>query len=167
MADAHAFERRAQEVASALRERAARGEDLDQLQKECYETLGFSGMPPSTDVGNRRRTGISPEASEAVFALRPGEVSRVQQETYSFLVYKVEAKRKVPCEQVRDEIVAEVAKVKLRNALDSITANVRIELNEPYFGTASAQQQTRDRNVCSASMEITNTLTKEESHEKP
>jgi parvulin-like peptidyl-prolyl isomerase len=138
-ADARAFQRRAQEVAAALRERAARGEDLDQLQKDCYESLGFSGTPPSTDAGYRRRTAFSPEVSAAVFSLQPGEVSQAEQETYSFVIYKVEAKRKLPCEQVRDEIAAEVAKAKLEKAIDSITANVRVELNGAYFETASTQ----------------------------
>lgn len=138
-ADARAFEIRAGEVASALRERAARGEDLDRLQKDCFETLGFSGMPPSTDVGNRRRTGLASEVSGEIFALQPGEVSRVQAEAYSFVIYKVEAKRKLPREQVRDEILTEVAKARLKKALDSVTANVRVELNETYFGAASAQ----------------------------
>jgi len=138
-ADAHAFERRAWEVASALRQSAARGEDLDQLQKECFETLGFSGMPPSTDVGNRRRSGMSTEVSDAVFALEPGEVSKVEPEAYSFVIYKVEAKRKLPREEVREEIAAEVAKAKLQKALHSITAHVRAELNETYFGAAAAQ----------------------------
>jgi parvulin-like peptidyl-prolyl isomerase len=138
-ADAQTFQRHAQEVATALRERAARGEDLDRLQKECYETLGFSGMPPSTDVGNRRQTSLPPEASEAVFSLQPGEASQVREEAYSFVIYKVEAKRKLPREQVREEIVAEVAKAKLRKALDSITANVSAEWNEKYLVPDSAR----------------------------
>jgi PPIC-type PPIASE domain len=138
-ADAPTFQRRALEVATALRERAARGEDLDRLQKECFETLGFSGMPPSTEVGNRRRTGLSSEASETVFSLQPGEASQVREESYSFVIYKVEAKRKLSREQVREEIVAEVAKAKLRKALDSITANVSAEWNEKYLAPDSAR----------------------------
>jgi len=137
--DAEEFQMHAQQLASALRERAAHGEDLDQLQRECYEALGFIGTPPSTDVGNRRRDAMSPEVSEAVFALNPGEVSLVEQEAYSFVIYKVDAKRELPRQQVRDEIVAEVGKAKLKKALGSITANVRVEWNEKYFGPASAQ----------------------------
>ena len=75
----------------------------------------------------------------ADFALQPGEVSQVKQEAYSFVIYKVEAKRKLPREQVREEIVAEVAKVKLRKALDSITANVSAEWNEKYLAPDSAR----------------------------
>jgi hypothetical protein len=67
-------------------------------------------MPPSTDVGHRRRTGLSSEASEEVFSLQPGQVSQVQQETYSFVIYKVDTKRKLPCEQVREEIASQSPK---------------------------------------------------------
>jgi hypothetical protein len=137
--DVDAFQARAREVAAALRERAARGEYLNQLQKECFEKLGFSGLAPATDAGNRRRAGMSPEVSDRVFSLQPGEVSPVQDEAYSFVIYKVEAKRKLPLEQGRGEIVTEVAKAKLKQALASITTNVWMELNEKYFGPASAQ----------------------------
>ena len=137
--DRQKFEQDAQRIAADLRERAAHGEDLERLQKEAYEALGFSGLPPATDVGNRRRANLPAEVSEEIFSLRPGEVSKVENETYSFVIYKVEAKRTLPQEQVREEITREVAKEKLERALKSITGNIRTELNEKYFGTASAQ----------------------------
>ena len=128
-----------QRVAAGLRERAVHGEDLERLQKDGYEAVGFSGLPPSTRVGNRRRTEIPSAVSEEVFSLRPGQISAVENETYSFVIYKVEAKWTLPLEQVREEIVREVAKEKLERALKSITGNVRTELNEQYFGPVSAQ----------------------------
>jgi parvulin-like peptidyl-prolyl isomerase len=139
IADTQKFEQNAQRVAAELRERAANGEDLERLQKEAYETLGFNGLPPATDVGNRRRTNVPSEVSEEVFSLRPGEVSKVERETYSFVIYKVEAKWALPEEQVREEISREIAEQKLERALNSITGNIRTELNEKYFGTASAR----------------------------
>jgi bifunctional DNA-binding transcriptional regulator/antitoxin component of YhaV-PrlF toxin-antitoxin module len=137
--DRQKFEHDVQRIAAQLRERAAHGEDLERLQKEGYEALGFSGLPPATDVGNRRRVNLPSEVREEVFSLRPGEVSKVEDETYSFVIYKVDAKWRLPKEQVREEITSELARQKLGRAFKSITGNVRTELNEKYFGTASAQ----------------------------
>jgi len=137
--DKKKLEQDAQRIAEDLRERAARGEDVERLQKEGYEALGLSGFPPATDAGNRRRANLPSEVREEVFSLRPGEVSKVEKETYSFVIYKVEAKWRLPQKQVREEITREVSKEKLERAVKSITGNIRTELNEKYFGTVSAQ----------------------------
>jgi len=137
--DSQKFEHDVQRIAAGLRERAAHGEDPERLQKEGYQALGFSGLPPATAVGNRRRANLPTEVREEVFSLRPGDVSKVENETYGLVIYKVEAKWTLPKEQVREEITREVAKEKLDRALKSITGNIRTELNEKYFGAASAQ----------------------------
>jgi bifunctional DNA-binding transcriptional regulator/antitoxin component of YhaV-PrlF toxin-antitoxin module len=137
--DKQKFEHDIQRIAAELRERAAHGEDLERLQKEGYESLGFSGLPPVTDVGNHRRVNLPSEVREELFSLQPGEVSKVENETYSFVIYKVEAKWRLSSEQVREEITRELAKQKLERAFKSITGTIRTELNEKYFGTALAQ----------------------------
>jgi len=133
------FEHDAQRIAAELRERAADGEDLERLQKEGYAALGFSGAPPVTDVGNRRKANVPSEVRDEVFSLRPGEVSNVKNETYSFVIYKVEARRRIPEKEIREEITRDVAKEKLERAVKAIIGNIRTELNEKYFGTASAR----------------------------
>jgi PPIC-type PPIASE domain len=133
------FEQDAQRVAAELRERAVHGEDLERLQKEGYETLGLSGLPPATQAGNRRRTDLASTVSETVFSLQPGEVSQIENETYSFVIYRVEAKSTPTLENVREEISHEVSKEKLKRALKAVTGDTRTELNEQYFGTASLQ----------------------------
>jgi hypothetical protein len=137
--DRQTFEEYGLRVAAGLRERAARGEDLERLQKEGYEALGLGVPLPTTEVGTRRRADLLPGVSEELFALRPGKVSKVENEPYSFVIYKVEAKSRCPLEQVREEIIREIAKQKLERALEAITLKVRTELSEKYFGTPSAQ----------------------------
>jgi len=138
-ADRQEFEKKALQIATDIRERAAKGEDLDELQHEAYKALGFDGIPPATEVGNRRRTGLTPEVSDDLFSLRPGEISKVEKETYSFGIYKVEEKWTQPRQRVREEIVREVAKRKLETTLKSVTGDVRAELNEKYFGAPPEQ----------------------------
>jgi hypothetical protein len=137
--DRRKFEQDVQRVTAELRERAVHGEDLERLQKEGYETLGLSGLPPTTQAGNRRRTDLASTVSETIFSLQQGEVSQIENETYSFVIYKVEAKSILTPEHVREEITREVSKEKLERTLKAITGGTRTELNEQYFGTASPQ----------------------------
>lgn len=133
------FEKKVFQAAKDLRERAAKGEDVDQLQREAFATLGFSGQPPSTDVGNWRRAGLLPDVSNEIFALNPGQVSQVENEPYSFVIYKVEAKRMLPEESVREEIVRELSKQEMESALKNVRDSIHSDLHEKYFGTPPAQ----------------------------
>jgi PPIC-type PPIASE domain len=133
------FEKQALQVANELRERAAKGEDFDQLQKEAFSKLAFTGQPPVTDGGSRRRAGLLPEVADEIFTLNPGQVSRVETEPYSFVIYKVEARRTLPLEMVRDEISRELAKQKLEDALKTVTGSIHADLNQKYFGAAEGQ----------------------------
>lgn len=130
------FEKKAQQVAEGLRERAAAGEDMDQLQREAYTSLGFSGVPPTTAIGNLRRAGLLAEVREDVFGLKAGQVSKVEKEPYSFVIYKVEARRLLPKEMVADEISRELAKQKIENVIKSVTGAIHSDLNEKYFGSS-------------------------------
>ena len=137
--DKQEFENKAFQIATEIRQRASKGEDLDQLQKEAYLALGFNGMPPASDVGNRRRTSLSSEVSVDVFALAPGEVSRVEKEAYSFVIYKVEAKKTLQKTQAKEEITREITRHKLETALKTITVDVRTDMNDNYFGAPAEQ----------------------------
>jgi len=134
VADKQEFEKKTLQIAADIRERAARGEDLDQLQREAYKALDFDGVPPASEVGNRRRSGLSPEVVDDVFSLRPGGITKVERETYSFVIYKVEQKWTQPKQQVKEEIAREIARQMLETALKSVTGSVHAELNEKYFG---------------------------------
>jgi hypothetical protein len=133
------FEKKALGLAGELRERAAKGEDLDQLQTEGYAKLGFTGPPPKTDAGNHRRASLLDEVSDEIFSLNPGQVSKVENEPYSFVIYKIEAKHTLPEELVSEEISRELSKKKLENALKAVTGSIHSDLNEKYFGTSAGQ----------------------------
>jgi parvulin-like peptidyl-prolyl isomerase len=133
------FENKVFQVSRDLRERAAKGEDLDQLQREAFAILGFSGQSPSTDVGSWRRGGLLPAVSNEIFALNPGQVSQVESEPYSFVIYKIEAKRMLPEESVREEIARELSKQELETALKSVRDSIHSDLHEKYFGMLPAQ----------------------------
>jgi parvulin-like peptidyl-prolyl isomerase len=130
--DQQEYEKKALEVANGLRERAAKGNDFEQLQKEGYARLGLI-LPPATDMGDRRKANLLAEYRDEVFSLSTGEVSKVKQEAFSFVIYKVEEKKLLSQETVREEISHAISKQRLDNALKEITSGVHSEFNRWYF----------------------------------
>ena len=131
------YEKHAQQVVNGLRERAANGEDFDQLQREGYSTLGLN-LPPATDMGNRRKANLLAGVRDEILSLNAGGVSKVEKEPYSFVIYKVDRKNLLPEETVKEEISREISRQRLENALKEITAGVHPEFNQQYF-TAEPQ----------------------------
>ncbi|HEX4603970.1 MAG TPA: hypothetical protein VH724_08270 [Candidatus Angelobacter sp.] len=131
------YEKRALQVANGLRERAANGEDFEQLQHEGYTVLGLAS-PPSTDMGNRRKANLLPESRDEIMALSVGGVSKTEQEAYSFVIYRVDKKTLLPEEAVKEEVARELSRQRLENALKEITLGVHPEFNSQYFVPAQS-----------------------------
>ena len=130
------FAQRAQKLADSMRERAANGEELDKLQQEAYRALGLPAPALNTDAGTKRRgTGnLSPTVEADVFALKSGEVSKVEPEPGGFQFYKLLSRETLPLAQVKAEIVATLRKEQLEAAIKTVTDPIHTDLNETYFG---------------------------------
>lgn len=128
------WEKKAAQLSTDIHDRAAKGEDLEKLQKEAYTTLGLTIAPPNTLVGARRRGTLGQTDENELFTLKPGEVSKVEQEPAGYIIYKVESRQTLPLEQVKDEISRELFRQKLDAQLKSVTASVQAEFNDQYFG---------------------------------
>src|SRR5215467_729149 len=72
------FEQRAEKMITSIRDRAAKGEDLDKLAIEAYKTLGIVTPPPNTDAGLRRRGNFPQSVENDVFSLKLGECTRIE-----------------------------------------------------------------------------------------
>src|SRR5262249_23377725 len=131
-ADQEKYQKDALQVANDLRDRAAKGEDIDQLQKQGYTTLGLTS-PPGTDLGNHRATNLVAEERDEILALSTGGISKVEQEAFSFVIYRVDQKSVLAEETVKDEISREISRHRLESAIKEITAGVHPEFNEQYF----------------------------------
>lgn len=127
------YDKKAPDVASEMRERAAKGEDIDKLQKEAYEKLGITNPPPSTDFGKRKRGMFPPQEDQDIFALKAGEVTKVEAGNSGWVVYKVDTKETIPLDQVREEISRNLSQQKLRSKTDSIKASIHADFNKDYF----------------------------------
>lgn len=132
------FEKKARQVADEIRARAAKGEDFNKLHADAYKLLGL--IPPlTTDIGARRLTGLPPEVQQEIAALKPGEVSQVGSQAAGFTVYKVRNREPLPLQQVKGEIVREISRKKMDEALKAAQARVHAVLEEQFFGPKGPQ----------------------------
>jgi len=133
------FEKKAQSAANELRERAAKGEDPEELQKAAYTTLELTTPPMKTDLGGRRRGMLPAQLEAEVFSLKPGEVGKVDEESSGYMIYKVDSKQTAPLDQtLKSEISRDLFRQKMESAMKGITGAVHADFNEKYFGPANA-----------------------------
>jgi len=131
------WEKKAAQTANDIHDRAAKGEEFDKLQKDAYTTLGLTISPPNTIVGTRRRGMMAPAEEQELFALKAGDVSKVEQEPAGYIIYKLDSRQTLPLDQVKDEISRELFRQKMEAGLKSVTSNVQAEFNDQYFGPAT------------------------------
>lgn len=124
----------AKALADKIRGRAAAGEDFEKLQKEAFETTDNKGTPPPTSLGAKRHGTLPPKQEEAVFNLKPGEVSPVYEEPSGYFIYKVESKGVAPLADVKQEIQRTLEAEKMRAALEKLKDSVKPVFNDQYFG---------------------------------
>lgn len=136
--DKEEYEKKAPLLAVEIRDRAAKGEDPEQLLKEAYATLGLTTQPMNTDMGKRRRGMLPKQLEEEIFALKAGEVSKVDAEPSGYVFYKVESRQTPPLDQLKEQIARDLGKQKLEDKLKEITGSMKPEFNEKYFGAAAA-----------------------------
>ena len=137
------FEKKAKQLASDIRERAARGEDVTSLQVEVYNTLGLKTQPPQTELSTSPKPTFPANVEQDIDALKAGEVTKVEIETSGFNIYKVRSRNTMPIEQARARIVREISQKNIDDALKAATGSVHTDLNEQYFGSRNAHPPQR------------------------
>lgn len=131
--DKDEFDKKALAAAQAALTRARNGEAPDQIQKEVYAGLGLE-RPPAADLGSFRRGNLIETEAREVFSLQPGEVSQLETEIKSYVIYKVVGKETLTLAQVKAEIARDISQQKYREALKSVMDSAPADFNEQYFG---------------------------------
>src|ERR1051326_1521364 len=131
------FEKKARQLAEAIRERAAKGEAINALQAEVYKTLGIESTPAPTEVAAGGKASWLPAVQADINALTPGQVTQVETEPSGFYVYKLRSRTVAPLERVRTQVIYEVSHQNIEAALKAITGKVHSQLNEQYFNPKS------------------------------
>jgi hypothetical protein len=136
-AKTEANEQQMTKLADDLRVRAAAGEDFVKLQKEAFDAAGMKIESPTVNLPKVRRTGLPP-AHSAVFDLKAGDVSQVISDNGGHYIYKVISTDELPLDQVKDEIHNKLQNERQHDLMDKITNSYKVDVNEKYFGAASA-----------------------------
>jgi hypothetical protein len=132
-ADKSEFDKKALAAAQAAHARAVKGDDAEQIQKDVYAGLGLE-RPPSSDLGTFQRADFIEKEAADVFSLQPGEVSPLEIELKSYVIYKVVSKETLTEAQVKTEIIREISQQKYRDAIKSVLNSAPADFNEQYFG---------------------------------
>jgi hypothetical protein len=139
------YEKKFQQLANDIRERAARGEETQKLQDEVYKTLSLPS-PPKTDLGMKRR-GVLPAGIEKdLLALKPGEVTKLEAEMSGLNIYKLRSRDTIPVEYVKSEIVRDLHQKNMEATIKSVTGSTHSDLNEQFFGPTSGRGEPILRN---------------------
>jgi hypothetical protein len=131
------FRQKAQTLATEARLRLATGEDPGKVQAETYRTLGLT-PPLTTDLGTKRRGNLPGALEQELFALKAGDVSKVQADPSSLTIYKIRTRSTLPLERVRAEIAQEIQQQAIQSALQAITGAIKTDFNDQYFKTHTA-----------------------------
>lgn len=124
--------------ADRFRARVTAGESFEALQKEAIEGTPAKTAPETKMVVQK---GSLPPSQEAVFSLKPGEVSQVMSEPGGSFIYKMVSKGTVPLDQVKAEIQQRLLQEKFQAAMESMLKQATPVLNEQYFGPAPSTTQ--------------------------
>jgi hypothetical protein len=123
--------------ADKVRTRWAAGEDAAALEKEAMEHNGMTTGAPDVNVG-ARRPGSLPEAHEAVFEMKAGEISPVYSDPAAFYIYKIISIRQVPLSEVKTQISQTLQRQMFTDKMQELQSSVTPVLNDAYFGPEPA-----------------------------
>jgi len=124
--------------ADQIQQRWVAGEDPEKLEKEATEHSGVTTPPANVNVGPRR-PGTLPEAHEAVFDLKPGQVSQSFSDPASFYIYKVVSVRTIPLSEAKASINTTLQRQLVTDKIQQIQSSVTPVLNDAYFGPEKPQ----------------------------
>jgi len=135
------FLKKAEALAHELHDRAAKGEAADKLQNEAFIRLGIPAPAFLPENGLRRRASFPvPDIERDVFALKPGEVTKVENESSGFTIYRLITRDTWTIEQVRGEIVRDIFRQKMEADVKGAFQSVKSDMNQQYFGPAVTAQ---------------------------
>jgi hypothetical protein len=82
----------------------------------------------------KRHGGLPAAIEKDIFALKPGEVTKLESEPSGLNIYKLRSRDTITVEYVKGEIVRDLHKKNMEEAIKSVTGAVHPELNDQFFG---------------------------------
>jgi parvulin-like peptidyl-prolyl isomerase len=88
---------------------------------------------------------ITPPMLEAIFALKPGEVTPVTQTPFGFELLKVEERKMPRLEEVRQEVDDRIRQEKYDAVYQDLKSRNAVKTESSYFGTAASSNSAREK----------------------
>ena len=126
----------AKKKATALLERARKGEDFAKLAKENSDDPGSKDKGGEYDFFGKGR--MVPEFEEAAFKLKPGEISEPVETPFGYHIIQLEERRSATSAsdpKIRQQITDKLKQEKLDARIDEITAASTVEVAENFDTT--------------------------------
>jgi hypothetical protein len=121
-------------IAENARQQLMIGGDPEKIEKSTYEQLKNTSQPPSTKFGARRRNSLPAAQEQKLFAMKDGEVSEVISDPTGYAIYRVDEKRQLPFDKVKDEVKQTIARQRMADVSQKILGASKAEYNDAYFG---------------------------------
>ena len=124
-------------IADNARQQLLIGGDPDKIEKGVYEQLKNTNPAPSTKFGDRRRgaSGLPAAQEEKLFAMKDSDISDVISDpSGGYAVYRVEEKKELPFDKVKEEIKQRIARQRMLDANQQIQSASKADYNDSYFG---------------------------------
>jgi parvulin-like peptidyl-prolyl isomerase len=121
-------------VADQAHQQLVGGEDPEKVEKAAYEQLKNTTTPPSTKFGSRRRGSLAPAQESKIFAMNAGDVSEVFSDSIGYTIYKLDSKKQLPFDQVKEDIKRRLTQQHLEDSRQKIVGASKAEYNDSYFG---------------------------------
>lgn len=131
------FDKQALQAANTAQANLAKGLDPKEVQTNVYASLGLH-EPPPVDLGKQRRKDFVAEEATEVFSLNSGEISKVQTESKSYVIYKVLSRETPSEENLKSHISAQLTQQKFTETMKALVSGAQVDLNEGYFGPPNA-----------------------------
>lgn len=124
----------------SLRKQIVEGADFVQLVKQHSEDA--TSAAKDGDLGVIRRADQVPDRiKDAIFSLKPGQVSEVVGQPNGFYLFRLEEMKTKTLDEVRQEVNREAQSAKFREWFDSIRKSIAITYeNETYFNRSQGER---------------------------
>lgn len=123
-----------------LRKKIEAGADFAQLaQQESDDT---SSGQNGGDLGFFGHNQMVPPFEEAVFAMKPGELSQPVKTPFGYHIIKVEARENKTLEEMRPEIEKRIRPDMAQKVMEGLQKGAAVEYDPAFFGPAAAPAPT-------------------------
>jgi hypothetical protein len=121
-------------IADNARQQLMIGGDPDKIEKGVYDQLKNTTPPPSAKFGARRRGSMPAAQEQKIFAMKDGEVSEVIPDPSGFVVYRVDEKKQLAFEDVKEDVKQRIMRQRISDVKEKVTSASKTDYNDAYFG---------------------------------